>query len=214
MDADAAAATGDADTVSAATTDTAAADAADTASADIAADAADAADAAADASGGGGGGGAAGAPRGAWAAHGEIASLVETALLGYDIPPLMVSDDVVKELLKLMKLDGYAIPSSFGPRAWLEAAVVASRARAAAAAATAGGNASSPRAGAAPGSLLLPQLGSVTAAELLGGTANAVSDDHFALLTMAVMQAVGATSRLVVCCERAGEGSEAREGGS
>jgi len=110
----------------------------------------------------------------------------------------------VAEVLKLMKLDHYNLPLSFAPRAWLESAVVASRAAAALAAksgAGAGGAANGAAAAVGGLPLLLSQLRDTTAAALLEGSATAVSDDHFALLTAGVMQAVGVHTRLAVCCE-------------
>jgi hypothetical protein len=134
-----------------------------------------------------------------WPEHASIPSLVTTAMLGYEFPPLMSSDDVVAYLLKLMKLDHYNLPLTFGPRAWLENAVIAARAKGVqAASAPAAGP---PTAGPPPPPLLLPQLAGTSAAALIGGAATVVSDDHFALLVAAVMQAVGVHTRLSVCCD-------------
>lgn len=138
-----------------------------------------------------------------WAEHASIPALVETAMLGYEFPPLMSTEDVVAYLLKLMKMEQYNLPVSFGPRAWLENAVVAARAKGVQAAASAApaSAAGAAAAGPPPPPLLLPQLAGTSAAALIGGAATAVSDDHFALLVAAVMQAVGVHTRLSICCD-------------
>lgn len=135
-----------------------------------------------------------------WAEHAAIPSLVETAMLGYEFPPLMSSDDIVSYLLKLMKLDHLNIPTSFGPRAWLESAVIAARAKGTHASVTATATTSNVESS-APQPLLLPQLRDTTAAGIIGGAATAVSDDHFAILVAAVMQAVGVHTRLMIGCD-------------
>ena len=127
----------------------------------------------------------------------RLEPLLEQILQAYELPITVKDADVVGELLKLANLEGTPLPTQL---LWLESAVVDYRRRLAS-----GGSletAAEGSAGDATGeSLIVPELGTLSAAKMLEGRAEAVTPTNFALLVTHVMQAVGVKSRLVLMCD-------------